>query len=471
MPTVDQSPQLIPFDHLDKVCFVAQNRELGVSFAPVWQLRIRGELEPDVARRAVEVLTRRYPTLAAHAVAIDGKKTFEKAKKLAYQVDPEPTIDRLFTTVDLTDASEADFRQLQQEIFNNHVDLQTDYPIRFTWARTGADEGTLFVQQHHSIADGKCFFDLLHDFCDFYDRAARGESMEAVVAAPKLAEAEVAESNRWRRALYRHLGYWFHLKQAFYGILFRNGQLHSNLSRDYSGNNTVTHCYVPASIVERLRGLRSSTGYSVNDFLATALSIALYRWSTARGTEPKRFNVLVPADARPRGWSGESFGNHLCSFVLFIPARLARRPLDLLRSVSRQTRRQFRKRYHVKALLAGIQMLRLASVGLLKKLIFGAKRAALNFSFSNLIPISPTANGGRFVTGSWRSERLEIMTPCGYLQGVNTTVIRHADQLCFNFNFKDSCVDAASIDDMIAAFHQALEELIAAAGKGSGPSA
>lgn len=462
MPTVEKNPRTIPFDHLDKVCYVAQNRELGVSFAPVWQLRIRGHLDPAVASRAVEVLTRRYPTLAAHAVATDGKDPIERAKKLAYRVDPSPSSEKLFQTIDLSGASEDERRAFQQQTFNHFVDIETDYPIRFVWAPTGEDEGTLFVQQHHGIADGKCFFDLLTNFCSYYDQVAAGETLEAIAEVPRLPEAEVAEPKRWRRVLHRHLGYWFHFRQTLKGMVIRNGQLHSNLSSDYTGNNTVTHSYIPASIVDRLRELRASTGYSVNDFLASAISVALYRWSKEKGTVPKRFNVLIPADARPRGWQGESFGNHLCSFVLFISGKLAQRPLDLLRSVHRQTRRQFRMRYHIKALLAGIQLLKLMSIGTLKKLVYGAKRAALNFSFSNLIPISPTEHGGRFATNDWRSERLEIMTPCGYLQGINTTVIRYADQLCFNFNFKDSCVDAASVDELIETFHRAMEEMVEA---------
>jgi hypothetical protein len=463
-PAPDPAPggRLIPFDHLDKICFVAHNRALGVSFAPVWQLHVRGEFDPAIARRAIAALIARYPTIAARAVSLERGRTAEEARRLAYQVDPAVTADQLFTSVDLTAADAAARRAHQLGHFNRHVDLAVDLPLRVTWARTGPEEGVLYVQQHHGIADGKAFFELLESFCRFYDQAERDPVPGPITALAKLDEATVAEPRRWRRILHRHLGYWFHLRSTLFGLLFPMGQLASNLGRDYTGDNDVTHVYLELALLERMRALRAASGCSVNDFLTTALALALYRWSDARGARPRRFNVLIPADARPRGFTGASFANHLCSYVVLVRRPLVDRPAALLADLHRQIARQARRRYHVKALLAGIQIAKLMSVAALKKIVYTAKRAGLNFSFSNLIPISPTAHGGRFACRAWRAERLEIMTPCGFLQGINTTVVRYADRLCFNFNFKASCVAAADVDDLIARFRGALDELIAA---------
>ncbi len=456
-------PRLLPFDHLDKVCFVAQNLELGVSFAPVWQLSISGDFDADVARQVIDVLIRRYPVLSSRVVSADDNKSVAATRKLAYRVERGVTSAELFTVVDLRDASAADYQRFQQETFNHQLDPVKSYPLRLIWAPTGADNGTLFLQQHHAIADGKAFFSLLEEFCSLYDRSASGKPLEALAEIPRLSEAEVAEPRRWRRLLHRYLGYWMYLRAGVIGIFRPMSQLSSNLSRDYSGNNSVTHAYVDTAVIDKLRSLRSATGCSVNDFLSTALALTLHRWSSARGHVPKRFTILIPADARPRDWQGESFANHLCSYAVCVHARLVDQPGELLRDLHRQIGRQFRRRYHIKALLAGIRMARLFSVAALTKIIYGAKKTALNFSFSNLIPISPTTNGGRFATRDWTADKLEIMTPCGFLQGVNTTVIRYADKICFNFNFKDSCVDADSVDELIEGFRQTIDELIAAA--------
>ncbi len=454
---------LIPFDHLDKVCFVAQNRELGVSFAPVWQLRIEGDFDPAIARRVVAALIQRYPIIASHAVSTDRKRPVARARHLAYQLDPTATADQLFDEVDLSRASEDERREFQRQYFNHHVDIEVDYPLRLTWARTGPHSGTLYIQQHHAIADGKAFFEMLDTFCRFYDEIAAGGEPGPIVAIAKLDEATVAEPRRWRRFLHRYLGYWYHFRMTLGGTLVPMGKLISNFSRDYTGDNAVTHAYFDAAIIDRMRALRTTTGCSVNDFLTTAMAISLYRWSEAHGAAPARFCLLIPADARPRGFAEDSFANHLSSFVVIIKSKLIERPVDLLQAVHRQIARQARRRYHIKALLAGIGLLDMVSVATLKKAIYGAKKTGFNFSFSNLIGISPTANQGRFATATWRAERLEIMTPCGFLQGINTTVIRYAGKLCFNFNFKDSCADADSIDQLIARFRTTLDQVIAAA--------
>ena len=53
---------------------------------------------------------------------------------------------------------------------------------------------------------------------------------------------------------------------------------------------------------------------------------------------------------------------------------------------------------------------------------------------------------------------------------INVTAVSYNERVCFNFNYKSSCVDAASVQALIACFDDALDEL-AATASGSDTSA
>ncbi len=456
----------IPLDYLDKLCLAGTSREHGISSAPVWQLLIEGHFDEDVARRAMKLLVRRYPILVSRVVADGANRPISQERALYYEVDSAPNWEALFWVEDLSGVSEEEFVDFRQRFFNHHIDMATDYPARFCWAKRGKERGVLFLQQHHSIADGKAFFALIRDFCQLYDAsietADEGEAEQALALEPilKLSEEVVAEAHPWKRRFFRMLGFFRHLGGLIKVLFASPDQLYSNRGLDYSGNNNVYHLYLDEGILEDLRALRASTGYSVNDFLSTAIALALYRWSLEKGIEVHHFNLLIPADARPRGKEIRSFANHLSSFLVDLyPERLADNKAWIA-EVSRQIRFQAKHRIHLKKLLSEILVARLFTLGQLRDVVFKSEKTLINFPFSNLIPISPRENGGRFLTRHWVAERLEIMTPCGYLQGANTTVIHYNGSLCFNFNYKESIVSREEIERFASLFREILLELM-----------
>ena len=124
----DTQPSRIPFDYLDKVCLAASSRERGISSAPVWQLHIEGDFDEAIARAAVGALARRYPILVSRVVSDEPGKPVRGARRISYQPDALPDLDQLFTVVDLSDAGEERFQQVQQQQFNHFIIMKSGKP-------------------------------------------------------------------------------------------------------------------------------------------------------------------------------------------------------------------------------------------------------------------------------------------------------------------------------------------------------
>jgi Condensation domain len=466
-------PRDYPLDYLDKLCLAGTCRDHATSAAPVWQLYVEGDLNPRVLARALARLVRRYPVLASHVAAADSREDWDTARALVYRVDPSPELSRMLRVVDLRDAASGAFRTLQRSLFDHHMDLTRDYPLQLTWARTGDDSGVLFVQQHHGIADGLAFFDLLDDLCKLYDASEVDEPGESsltgleLIAPPapvlRISEAEMIEPRRWRRPWLALLGFGHHLRRLARLVLTPVDQLYCNRWSDEPGRNDVLHYHLDDSVLDIFREIKQQEGFSTNDLLTAALGLALARWSADHDTPVRRFNVLSPADMRPRHDPPRSFANHLSSYLVDFDRERMPDARSTLEAVHRQVRQQALIREPHKKLLAENSVARFTPVRWINKAIYRARSTPLNYSFSNLIPISPKHHGGMFGTRTWTASHLRILTPNAYLNGTNTTVIRYAGRLCFNFNFKDGVIPREHVGQLVEHFGGALAEVVAAA--------
>lgn len=447
-------------DYLDKLCLAGTSRDHGTSASPVWQLEVEGDFDEEVAARAVAALARRYPILVSHVAAAEVGGDWRRARRLVYEVDPRPDLERLFHAVDLSGASEETVEVFRRRLFDRYLFPDEDYPAQLTWARTGEDRGVLFLQQHHAIADGRAFFGLLGDLAELYERAAAGGALDDVEPIGRLPEELVAEPRRWPRLWGRLAGFVQSLVDLVHSALAPPDQLACNVRGGAAGHNDVVHLVLPGGVLDALRPMREREGLSANDLIAGALASALARWSAELEAAVRRMSFLIVADARPRGTEVRSFANHLSSFLVRLEPAAAGGALAMARAVGRQVRRQVRRRSQIRKLLAEAYVVRSMSVGAIHDLVYGMKRAPVSFSFSNLIPISPREGDGRIGTSRWTGASLRIMTPCPFLQAVNTTVIRYGGGLCFNFNYREGLVSRQSVERLVELFLSALGEAV-----------
>lgn len=92
----------------------------------------------------------------------------------------------------------------------------------------------------------------------------------------------------------------------------------------------------------------------------------------------------------------------------------------------------------------------------LRRALLEKRRLLTNYSFSNLIPLGSAT---RWRTRTLEIDRVLITTPCTPPQAANTTVVRYGDELCFNFNFKDSALSATQVDALVVELGNALSEV------------
>src|SRR5207247_964820 len=99
-------------------------------------------------------------------------------------------------------AAPAELPALVRAVHNRHLDLFVDFPMTLTMVLTGDDACRLLFRQHHAIADGRAFIELLTDFVGFLEaaRAGRRPPSEALTPIGRRSELEALGLPRLRRA-------------------------------------------------------------------------------------------------------------------------------------------------------------------------------------------------------------------------------------------------------------------------------
>lgn len=410
-----------PFESLDKA-FLAGTQAPWASFAPVWRLEYRGTLTESQLVRALGFVLARYPWAAARVI--------DEAWVLPQTIDARAQ----FSVVDADPGNLAD----------RFLELSAEPPLHLTWVRGSA----LVFQQHHSLADGRAFLALLADFVKCLD--AESSPLPSGIV-PRRREREVLPS---RGPLVFLRGALHTVKELLLGNLRPLSPVFSNAGTDYSGGNRTMHLFVPRQRLEAWRERRTKRGLSMNDLLAAALCTAVSRLSKPGGVH----NLFLPIDVRPRE-GFESFANHLSSMQLRWRPRSS--VLALAQALKAAAVPLLAARLPWKRTLFDAWLVRLSPMALLRKTLLVKRQLLTNFSFSNLVPLgTPGASAdGRWQTSAIVIDRVLITTPCTPPQAVNTTVIGYGDDVCFNFNFKDSAVSRADVEALVREFSAALDEV------------
>lgn len=444
---------LIPFEYLDKVC-LSGTRAPSSCFAPTWRLYLRGALTEQVLRRALDWLVRRYPYLDARVVGAGGEP-LDRARRLHWRLPGGADGSALLTTLDLRGRSEDERELAEQRVVDRFLDLEREPPMAVTWLATGQDASAVFLKQHHALADGRAFFALVSDLVAYLDLAQRALEPElAPVPRRRERDALVAQRLGHAGAFVRGLLHTF--AEGVRQLLMPSAPLHCNLGRDFSGRDRTVHLTMPVARIDGLKTARARHQLSTNDLLTGALASALSRWSQACGTAPGRTRLLVPVDVRPPRQVFESFANHLSSYQVTLLLGDLPPPLALAKEVSRQIAAQRARAVPQTKLLVEAFVVSRLRLGTMRRFVLDAPRLLANYSFSNLISLggSETWRGQGFEV-----ERLRVTTPCLPPQGINTTVLRYGDEVCFNFNYKDSAVRRADVEALAGEFSRTLDEL------------
>jgi hypothetical protein len=441
-----------PCDYVDKGGLAVTSQERGCSGTPTWQLVVDGALDPAHVAQALADTARRYPSIATRVQSIDGVPPY--ACEYRYAHDPRWSVAEVFDVVDVRGDAQK-LAALEHELHNRHLDLYTQFPVTLTLAITGDSHSRLFFRQHHAIADGRAFIELLVDFAAFLEAARTGRrpTDEALAPIGRRSEDEALGVRGVRRLYWTVAGYRRLFGAMLSGRLRPSKMLLQNRSNDYSGENGVVHWLVDADTLAGWERARTRLGVSLNSLLTAALFEANRRWHAARGENLRRVTGSLVMETRPQGF--RSFANHLATLELDVRVDRAADLGELARTLHAQVKRQRAARGPEKRLLAEKQLVALMSIAQMQQFVFETRHADWNLNFSNLIGLPFPALGG---TG-WRVDEVRICTPVTPRTGIALTVIRYRDRLCFNFNYKATAATRADAEAVRAGFEAALREI------------
>ncbi len=418
-----------PLDSLDKACLAAMQAPWS-SFAPTWKLDLTGRIDEPLLQRAFDALAPRYPFLSA--TIRDGHWLVPERPVLALATttSEEAVLDK-FLTVDSVPVFEAVLR------------------------RTGESSATLYFHQHHALADGRAFLELLGDFFAALSALERGAPLPGDFSAmvPRRRQREVVQTRGLAWFFDSLRGAWSSLSDLARALVSPVDALRCNEAKDYESGNRTLHHDVPLERFERWKATRERHQLGTNDLLAGALLRALTPWSARpNGTH----TLFFPVDARPRtGFT--SFANHLSNVQLRWRSNPATTVLEFARHVQQATQPVFAARLPWVKVPFDDLLGRLAPLESMRRAVFVQRRLLTNFSFSNLLPLGTP--GGPWRTETMALERLRITTPCVPPQAVNLTVARSNANACFNFNYKPSAIGADDVEHLKDRFCAALDEL------------
>ncbi len=490
MEPAARSPEGIelPLQALDKACLAASDAAAGLSNAPTWRLELEGVLPAAALRRALAGLIVACPSIAATVVPKDGPPA--RARGWAYRL-PEPAagpddvpdalLDALWTlhpaatweTLDGRPALDGgaagrpaatpppvertDDDALGQRICDRFLDLTAGPGLRLD-LRPRPGGATLWLQQHHALADGRAFIALLERLFALLDPCLRGEAIPAELLRPMTRQPELAalRVGPWRRRLWTLRGALVYLRGAIAAAFAPLDALAQNVGADYRGSNRTLHLPIPADRLRALRARSEAAGANLHAGLLAAWTRANAALSAERGQPVRRVMLTSIVDLRPRAAAGEvafeSFANHL-GWTLPI-ADLERAPDAgrLAASLHRQMRRQLAADEPWQRALferLGVLALPLAA---LRKALSAPPRAVVQLNVSNVLALPiPTLRAGEVEV-----RKVRITTPVAPRYGALLTLTRYGDEACCNVNVKASVMDNEAAERLVALFAEEL---------------
>lgn len=454
-PDADVAGPVYPCDFVDKGGVAVTSAEHGCSATPTWHLVVRGRLDPDAVRAAVGDLLVRYPSLRSRIQSLDARP--EYARRLRYAHAPAIGADDVFDVVDLRGRPTAELDALADATCNRFLDQFTEPPMTVTMAILGDDESRLLVRQHHGIADGRAFIELLEDFAGFLDArlAGRAPAAEALAPIGRVPEIEVLGLGRARRAWWTVLGVGLLARAVLRGLARPTTPLLHNDSNDYTGANGTVHWVIDAGAVDAWRAAQKRVGASANSLLTAALFLANQRWHRALGRPLGRTNGSLIMETRPRDGSVRSFANHLATLEVELPLGRELDPAEAARAIQRQVDRQRQRSWPIKRQLFERVLVLALPIDAMRPMVFESRRPAYNLNLSNLIALPfPTLGGA-----GWQVDEVLITTPVTPRNGIVVTVIRYRDRVCFNANYAETAATAEHARALLGHLRDALEEL------------
>ncbi|MFJ9864530.1 amino acid adenylation domain-containing protein [Streptomyces sp. NPDC101165] len=246
--------------------------------------RLRGTLDADALRRAVDALAARHEILRTR-YALDGTEPCQV-------IDPAGPVDFAVTEASGADPDAAAVAFTEAEAARP-IDLATEHPLRVRLLRLAEDDHVLVAIVHHIACDAMTRPLLLEDLSALYAAAVAGRDPAAELPAPPVQYADYAA---WLAG--RHSGAaaergldWWRERLAGTGPLGLPTDRPRPAVRD--GDGAAVGFDVDAAVADRVRALARETG-------ATPFMALLGAWQLLLGRYAGKTDVCVGSAASAR---------------------------------------------------------------------------------------------------------------------------------------------------------------------------
>lgn len=443
-----------PCDYIDKGAIAVTNKHNGCSGTPTWQLVVKGQLDPEHVRTALADTITRYPSLTTIIQSLDGHP--EYATKFRYVPNPSFSLDAIYDVVDLRGKPEDELALLLQERLNRHTDQFVDPPMTLTLVKTQKDQCRLLFRQHHGIADGRAFIELLEDFANYLNAAQEGRrpseaELEPIHRRPELEALSLDEKEQGKLT---SAGFnWF--VGSYLGRIFRpTTHLLQNESNDYTGGNGTIHWVISDEILDEWKPRSREHGVNLNSLLKASIFDANRRWHNDLQRPLGKTVGTMVMETRPRDGSFRSFANHLATLEVEVDLGNNNDTVEIARSIHAQVKEQRDANLPTKRLLIEQKLVENLPMDQVHSHVFRKVNAPDNVNFSNLIPLKIQDLQGE----GWNAEEILITTPITPRHGIIVTVIRYQGKLIFNINYKESAVSREEAQTFLNHFRQSMED-------------
>ncbi|MFE9495174.1 amino acid adenylation domain-containing protein [Streptomyces collinus] len=280
IPPADRTRPLVLSSGQRQLWFLHQLDPDSPEYLLPMAYRLRGTVDPDALRRAVDALAARHEILRTRYV-LDGTEPRQV-------VDPAGPAD--FAVVDARDHAPADrdaeaVARTEAEA-GRPIDLATEHPLRVRLFRLAPDDHVLVAVVHHIACDAMTRPLLLEDLSAYYTAATQGRDPDGLL--PEL-PVQYADYAAWATA--RHEApagraglTWWRERLAGTGPLGLPTDRPRPAVRDWGG--AVADFDVPADVAGRIRALAQETG-------ATPFMALLGAWQLLLGRYTGKTDVCV----------------------------------------------------------------------------------------------------------------------------------------------------------------------------------
>ncbi|MFF7635007.1 non-ribosomal peptide synthase/polyketide synthase [Kitasatospora sp. NPDC008050] len=236
-------------------------------------LRLRGTVDPEALRRALDRLTDRHDSLRTTFATVEGQGVQRIARAGSL---PLRTADLGELPAELR-AAQAD-RLLTEEL-GRPYDLSTGPLARALLVRLAADEHLLLLGQHHIITDGWSVGVLTRELAALYRAQVTGEPDGLPAPALQYPDFAVWEQRGQRADEAADLDYWRRWLAGLETLQLPTDRPRPEL-RTTAG--AAHHHHLPAQLVDRLRQLATGRGATLFTLLAGGCALLFARWSGRR---------------------------------------------------------------------------------------------------------------------------------------------------------------------------------------------